>query len=162
MQERKKKILAWHFCGETLLDGRPIPEDGAELEHKSELVMCVNGLHASVKILDALYYAPGNTICRVACYGEVIKQEDKLVCSKRTVLWRIDAEKLLASFARQQALSVSHLWQMPPLVKEYLETGNEQIRAAASAAAWDAARAAANKQLTKMANEEHKKLLKIK
>ena len=47
-------------------------------------------------------------------------------------------------FARWNALQVLHLWNAPELVQEYLETGNEAIRAAAwaaaRAAAWDAAR----------------------
>jgi hypothetical protein len=50
-------------------------------------------------------------------------------------------------FARRVALDVIHLWDAPPIVKEYLETGDESKRAAAWAAArdaaWDAARDAA-------------------
>ena len=34
----------------------------------------------------------------------------------------------LRLFARQAALSVSHLWDMPDLVREYLVTGNETLR----------------------------------
>jgi hypothetical protein len=158
MQERK--ILAWHFCGDTLRDGRPIPPDGEVLEHEGELIMCAKGLHASVKIMDALSYSPGYIICRVKCEGRIIKDTDKLVCSKRTIIWRIQGEKVLRLFARQRALSVIHLWNAPPVVKEYLETGKEEIRdaarAAARAAAWDAARAAAGKQLVKLVISERK------
>jgi len=74
--------------------------------------------------------------------------EDRLwaVC-----LLSLDQEKL----RRRYALDVVHLWDAPPEVIEYLETGDESLRAAASAAAraavgaaardavWDAARAAA-------------------
>jgi hypothetical protein len=55
----EKAMIAWHFCGDTLRDGRPIPPDGEKLIHDGELVMCVSGLHASKNILDALTYAPG-------------------------------------------------------------------------------------------------------
>jgi hypothetical protein len=136
-------MKAWHFVGETLRDGRPIPADGATLVHDGPLVMCEAGLHASKRIIDALGYAPGNTICRVECVGKIITDDDKLVCSERTILWRVDGEYLLREFARWCALSVAHLWGMPDVVKTYLETGDENLRAAASAAAWAAAWAAA-------------------
>jgi hypothetical protein len=139
MQERKRKILAWHFCGDTLRDGRPIPPDGEALDHEGELIMCAKGLHASVKIMDALSYSPGYIICRVKCEGIIIKDTDKLVCSKRTIIWRIQGEEVLRLFARQQAFSVIHVWDPPPVVKEYLETGKKEIQAAAGDAAWDAA-----------------------
>ena len=61
-------------------------------------------------------------------------------------LWCLRAvnghEKEIRRFARECALDVIHLWDAPPIVKKYLETGDEKLRAAAWAAAW-AARAAA-------------------
>ena len=42
-------------------------------------------------------------------------------------------------FARLAALDVAHLWDMPAIVREYLETGDDTKRAAAGAAAWGAA-----------------------
>jgi hypothetical protein len=170
MQERNKKILAWRFCGDTLRDGRPIPPDGEVLTHEGELIMCAKGLHASVKIMDALECAPGNNIFRVECAGKIIKSSDKLVCTERKILWRINGESTLRLFARQQALSVAHLWEMPSIVREHLETGKEESRAAAGAAAGAAARAAAGyaagaeagKQLVKLVTQEHRRLLKLK
>ena len=35
---------------------------------------------------------------------------------------------MLRSFARQYALSVAHLWEMPDIVRRYLESGDESIR----------------------------------
>jgi hypothetical protein len=55
----------------------------------------------------------------------------------------IEATSLLREFARKCALDVIHLWDAPAIVKEYLETGKEELRAAAWAAAGDAAWAAA-------------------
>ncbi len=137
-------ILAWHFCGDTLRDGSPIPDDGVTLEHDGDLVMCETGLHASVNIMDALNYAPGHTICRVRVEGHQKQgHSDKLVCRSRTVLWRIDGEQILRDFAHWCALQVVHLWDAPAVVKEYLETGKKELRAAAGAAAGAAARAAA-------------------
>ena len=42
---------------------------------------------------------------------------------------------------------MAHLWDCPDIVRQYLETGDESIREAAHAAAWDAARAAAGASL---------------
>ena len=56
-------------------------------------------------------------------------------------------------FSRLAALDVAHLWDMPVIVKEYLETGDETKRAAAWAAAWAAARAAARDAARKIQTE---------
>jgi len=42
--------------------------------------------------------------------------------------------------ARRIEMDVIHLWDAPPIVKQYLETGDESLRSAA----WDAARDAAS------------------
>ena len=136
-------VLAWHFVNATLRDGRPVPADGGALKHVGPLVPCETGLHASERLIDALQYAPGQVLCRVQMGGTIKREEDKLVARRRTILWRIDATDVLRVFARRCALDVAHLWDMPPIVQHYLETGDESIRAAAQAAAQAAARAAA-------------------
>lgn len=141
-------IQAWHFVGDTLRDGRPVPADGELLRHDGELELCARGLHASDRVIDALLYAPGNTICRVQIGGKILRGEDKLCASERTILWRIDAETLLFEFARWAALQVVHLWECPEVVRTYLETGDQEIKEAARDAArsvprstaWNAAR----------------------
>lgn len=134
---------AWHFVGKTLRDGSPVPADGKWLEVAPPLVMCSHGLHASRKPFDALRYAPGETLCLVEVGGEVIEDKDKLVCTRRKIIARMDATEMLRYFARMQALSVVHLWDAPDIVLDYLMTGNEELRDAARDAAWDTARAAA-------------------
>jgi len=98
--------LAWHFLPKdrrTQYDhgkgGRRLIEPGTTLVWRDKLFMCESGLHASTKILDALEYAPGPIICRVECSGEIIRGNDKLVCSRRKVLWMADAERTLHEFA---------------------------------------------------------------
>lgn len=140
--ETAESVLAWHFCGATLRDSRPIPADGETLHHAGKLVMCERGLHASERIIDALKYAPGETVCRVRCGGEIVRDADKLICSERTILWRLDATQLLHGFARRCALDVTHLWAAPEIVLEYLRTGEEARRNAACNAAYAAAAAA--------------------
>jgi hypothetical protein len=160
-------MRAWHFVGDTLRDGRPVPEDGVKLVHTSRVIPCQEGLHASAHPMDALTYAPGNTLCLVECGGQIIEHGDpvdKIACSERTIIVRMDAEPLLREFARHCALSVVHLWEPPQVVCDYL-MGDDAARAAARdaaraaardaamaaawAAAWDAAWDAQNKRLTK-------------
>ena len=142
-----KEVLAWHFVGDALRDGRPVPADGVTLKHKGKLELCASGLHASERIIDALGFAPGPILCRVQMGGTIKKDSDKLVARQRTILWRIDSTDVLRKFARQCALDVAYFWDMPPVVRQYLETGDESVKAAAwaaaSAAAWAAARDAA-------------------
>lgn len=121
-------VLAWHFVGATLRDGRPVPPDGETLRHDGPLRMCQSGLHASERLIDALRYAPGATICRVQCGGEINRESDKLVCTERTILWRIDGSDVLHAFARACALDVAHLWGMPDVIREYLTTGDRTMR----------------------------------
>jgi hypothetical protein len=138
-----EKIQAWHFVDGKLRDGSPIPKDGEVLKYAGKLEMCRSGLHASIEPFDALQYAPGATLCLVECGGEIIRGDDKLVCSERTIIARMDATEMLRYFSRMQALSVIHLCEPPDVVLDYLMTGDESIRAAAGAAAMAAARAAA-------------------
>jgi hypothetical protein len=151
----RKKNLAWHFVGETLRDGRPVPADGEWLEHKGELILCKSGLHWSREPFDALQYAPGSVLCLVEVGGNIFEAGDKGVSSRRKIVARMDAAELLRYFARMQALSVIHLDEdlcNSEYVCDYLMTGDESLmdaawnaaRAAASAAARDAARAAAS------------------
>ena len=135
-----KDVLAWHFVGDALRDGRPIPVDGVTLKHKGKLELCASGLHASERLIDALQYAPGPILCRVKMGGTIKKESDQLVARQRTILWRVNSTDVLRKFARQCALDVAHLWNMPPVMKQYLETGDESLRDTASSAAWAAAK----------------------
>jgi len=137
--------LAWHFLASGP-DGQPVLRDGRPLvvgqwyEHDGPLVMCESGYHASVLALDALGYAPGAFVSLCEVDGTIEYGTDKLVATRRRALWCYDATEVLRLFARQCALDVADLWEMPDIVRQYLETGDESIRAAAWDAAWDAAR----------------------
>lgn len=144
-------MIAYHFCGATLRDGRPIPADGEWLVHEGQVTICETGLHASSHPFDALQFAPGATLCIVECEDIVTEHVDKLVCRRRKIVKRIDATELLWKASREYAKSVLHLWDAPQVVKDFLDTGDESLmaaaraaaRAAASADAWAAAMAAA-------------------
>lgn len=146
--EIETTVLAWHFtAGDKLRDGRPVPPVGEWLRHEGEIEICRTGLHASERLFDALGFAPGNMLHRVECRDIRGRESDKFVCRERRILWSLDAEPVLRAFSRRVALDVAHLWDMPTVVREYLETGNEDLRDAARnvtrAATWDAAMDAA-------------------
>ena len=169
---KSRKLKAWWFepadgkLGYN--DGRK-PRRGVTHRVKCAPVLCVAGLHASVRPLDALKYAQSSVIWRVELGGEIVSGDDKAAATERTYLWRLDAESMLRAFARQCALDVVHLWNAPAVVVQYLNTGNEELRTAAWAAAraaawdaaWDAARTAAwdaqNKRLRMMFNRDAKR-----
>jgi hypothetical protein len=132
-------MLAYHFVGDALRDGRPVPADGEWLVHEGPVEICVSGLHASKHPFDALSYAPGGMLCLVECEDIVTEYNDKFVCRRRKIVRRIEVTGLMHEFARICALSVIDKWDAPDVVRRYLETGDESIRAAAR----DAARAAA-------------------
>ena len=134
-------IRAYHFVGDMLRDGRPVPPVGEWLVHDGPMVMCESGLHASRHPFDALTYAPGPILCLVDCDEIEAEENDKLVCRRRRIVARFDATTMLRTFARRCALDVIHLWKAPQVVRDYLTTGDESLRAAALAAE-DEARAA--------------------
>jgi len=123
-----------------LRDGRPVPAIGEKLVHKGPVEICCSGLHASLHPFDALRCAPGPMLHKVECSEPIESHWDKFVCRERTILATIDATYLLRRFAADQALSVAHLWDMPDVVRDYLETLDERKQAAARDAAVAAAR----------------------
>src|SRR3990167_9534846 len=139
------EVLAWHFVGNKLKDGRPLPKSGVVLKQSGTIVPCKNGLHGSIKIVDGLRYAPIYTkwICRTKHSGIIVSHNnDKIASSERTILWKVKAEPILCEFVRLCALDVIHSWNAPDVVKEYLETSDEKIRSAAWRAARSTARSA--------------------
>ena len=89
--------------------------------------------------LAALGNSAANQVCRVVCADPPVGGR----CTPKSALWCYDATPVYRAFAREEALRVAHLWDAPPIVLQYLRTGDESIRVAAEAAAWDAARATA-------------------
>jgi len=95
-------ILAWYF----LPDDRKLRyapytpvEPGQVLRVEGPLELCRRGLHASIRPLDALRYAPGSIVCRVEMGGDIIHGDDKLCASERKTLWVADATRTLHEFA---------------------------------------------------------------
>lgn len=131
----------WHWIASdgTLRDGRPAPPDGEWLVHDGPVRICDAGLHYSERILDALAYAPGPIVCHVTVEDVREQKTNKGVCTRRRIDWRVDATPIIRPWMRWCALQVEHLWDCPDVVRRYLETGDESLRVATSAATWDAA-----------------------
>ena len=104
---------------------------------------CGKGLHASLRMIDALKYAPGAYLWLVDIGGEIDKSDDKICGTERSYLSGFDATKTLRIFARKQALiNIKEISYIPEydIILEWLETGNEKIRVEARNAAEDAER----------------------
>ena len=138
--------IAFHFLNAdwTTSSGGLLVKIGEPLVHRGELLACHSGLHASTRAIDALSYARGPVVTLVECEN-IVDHGDKFVCRKRTALWGYDCTDELWTFARLAALEALPLWpDAPDVVREFMETGNEDLRAAANDAACDAANDAAN------------------
>jgi len=167
-------MLAWHFLSEDKRlgygDGRSV-EVGQTLECKGEPVLCGNGMHGSARLIDAVHYARGPIVCRVKIEGDVIEDYNKICGRRRTVLWMLDATRILHEFAcacAEDALALveqpdersvagiaaKRSWLKGEITDKKLDSAwaaawdaSQNVAwvasAAASAAAWAAVRAAA-------------------
>ena len=143
------KQIAWHFTAEAglLRDGSPFEVGVALPTIKGKINPCHRGYHGSPTVLDACNYAPGPHLYKrelsgtVKPHGEPL---DKYAASEATAtLYVGDVSPLLRVFACQCAADTFYLWKPPKVVREYILTQDESLRAAAWDAAWDAAQAAA-------------------
>jgi len=156
-------MLAWHFLSKDKRlgydDGRLV-EVGVPLECEGDPELCSNGMHGSVRLIDAAYYASGPIVCRVEIEGDVIEGDDKLCGRRRTVLWMLDATKILHEFACScaedalalvaqpdprsvAAIEAKRKWLMGEITDEELDAAEDAAWAAVRDAATWAARAAA-------------------
>ena len=168
------KILAYYFAPENNKlrygDNREIVVgESHEVSCKPEV--CVQGLHASIKPLEALAYATHHQLYIVNISGDVNSGHDKIAGKCREYLIKVPkCDQLLREFSRKVALmAVTSLSpNINPVVIKYLTTGSKDLRLeawhaaraatsdAARAAAWDAARAAANAAARAAANAASK------
>jgi len=130
-------------------------ELGVTITHAGESRICQSGLHASPTPRTMFDYTAGPVICYVSCADIREQQNDKFVCRSRTVLWWADCTDMLREFACWAALSVSHLWHMPDVVRRCLDgtDRSKSARAAACAVVWDAPRDTQNAKLLEMLSE---------
>ena len=105
---------------------------------KCEPILCEQGLHASAKLINALRYASSSILWKVELGGIIVKGKNKASATERTYIKRIDVNDILFKFSCLCALDVIHLWDAPPVVIEFLKTGDPSIISRAARAAWAA------------------------
>ncbi len=157
----------WHFLRESRTlgydDNRHVAV-GEMLTVDGDPELCMWGLHASKRAIDALVYAPGPLVCRVDVGGKIVEGDDKFVGTSRKVLWMADATKVLHEFAcwcaerallrereagrepdprSWRAIEVKRAWISGEATDDELRAAQDAAWAAARAAAQDAAWAAA-------------------
>jgi hypothetical protein len=151
-------MLAYHFIAPDFkcrFDGKQTAV-GETLTCKGKLVLCQNGLHASIDALDALQHAAyGQTmLCLVELSGTVVQGEDKCCARNRKILKAFDATKLLQQFAIECAEDALPLFEQKypddarprkaiAATKQHLANPTEENRADAATYAARAADAAA-------------------
>ena len=141
-----EKVLAWWFAASDILphgDGRKVVVGETHSLKGGIIKPCVRGLHGSEHPFDALQYANGPYLYRTEHWDSIKRGGDKLASRHRKYLAMVDVTPQLRQFAREQALSVIHLWDAPELFCQYLETGDKTFRSAAWSAAGSAAESAA-------------------
>ena len=152
MDNSNDGTLAWHFIQTRgkLRDGSAAQECGIEVSPVIPKI-CESGLHASVRAIDALYYAPGCIVRRVRVYGALQTQDDKVCGSHREVLCTADATSALRLFAADCAESVFGLiedekaqWAAAWAIDAARRFARGEADVKELAAAWDAARGAAS------------------
>ena len=100
-----KPITAYHFLAlggrmRHPVNGHTHVVAGLAL-HEDEIQLCVRGLHASIKPIDALQYAPGPCLTLVECSGKIVKDIDKIVCTDRKVIaGPVDVTDIIVRFAQ--------------------------------------------------------------
>jgi len=95
MVDRSKKMLFSPYTKMRPGETYSVPEG----EESIPIRLCRWGLHASLLLLDALNYHAGPIVQRVECSGHVVFGGDKLVATRRRVLWDMDAEWCFHEYA---------------------------------------------------------------
>lgn len=96
-------MLAFHFSDDTLrFTNEPNPR-GAQHEVVDDLVMCEKGLHASLKLRDAIKYASHRNLDLVEIPDDSLTGSDKCCAKSRKVVSRISAYDFYAHTAQWDA-----------------------------------------------------------
>ena len=144
-------MLAWYFARENnrlKFNDHRLITIGKMHTVKCAPILCCQGLHGSVQLLDALHYAPGPMLYRVDITRKLDIEGDKICGQRRKYLGVIDATEVVRRFTRNQALI--NIEKIKPhcaasqyeLILDWLKTGNPRLRVVAQTAAKAAATAA--------------------
>lgn len=102
MKANSDFFLAWHFLEKSKKlrygDDR-LAAVGRILSVGGPIKLCQNGLHGSIRLMDALHYAPGFILSRVKIWGNVDKEDDKICGRCREILWMKDVTDEINEFS---------------------------------------------------------------
>ena len=158
-------MKGYHFLKDNMTGcygNEPAWKIGEERKVKGKLEMCQRGYHASPSFYDALSHAKGNVACIVQLSGEIIKDTDKYVASKRKLVSAINIEKVLRAWGcdcAERALKKAKVrdersWNTIKVARLYNEgKATRKELAAAWAAARDAEIKWQKRHLNKLINE---------
>lgn len=136
--------LSWQFFdevgGRPLYEGRPLQAGRWTYRPEAPLSICSFGLGS------LFLAAESSSLVALVEVGEVICDGWSMESDRFCPVWYYDPTEELDRFARAQALEVAHLWRAPPLVVDYLESGDLSLRSRActfiGVATWDRMRSA--------------------
>jgi len=167
--KNKPVYRGWHFLNRKgfLRDGTKAAAPGHVEKFEGPLCICLTGLHASKRLIDALRYAPGVFLRKVEL-ADFIEDGDKACGHRRRILIQVEISQLLTHFAqwcaeRAQTHAEATIAAYPTALAAAYAA--DAAYAAATAYAADAANAAAyaacaaehklqNQKLTQMVNRE--------
>ena len=139
--------LAWHFV-HRLDDGTLQTTRNAITVRIGETLvenhrprMCQRGLHACPDILELRsFFHYGNTLCRVELDGYMDRggHSDKIAAQKRTILWAIDGDPVLALWAREMHAEILATAKADPRIVKFAQTGKGRKAARKAFRQWEA------------------------
>jgi len=122
--------------------------------HDKKIKLCKSGFHASKRLIDAMQYTTPGIICRVEYQGQVLEENDKLVCTDMKIIKTYEFTKKmaieLAIFSARLCLHNFEKWDKTDkrprkaieAAKRYLKNPTQKNRSAARSAARSAESAA--------------------
>lgn len=131
-------IRAWRFQRHddpSIPDGEWWPDWEPKDEWERGKHASVRGYLAAAEPWDAITVARGSILELVDADDVVGTQAWRIYAKRLRVVRRMDVFDLSRAFERWCALRVIDKWDAPDVVRDYLTTGDESIRAAASRAA---------------------------
>lgn len=108
-------VLAYHFISKNFITQHSLETTGVgkTLTVKGEIILGLNGMHASRHPADALLYAQDDQtmLCLVEISGNIIEGDDLVCGQSRKILQSFDATKMLRLYAVERAESVLPIFE---------------------------------------------------
>ena len=133
---RAKAMKAWHFAerGGILkkyhykktffVNGREATaiaiKTGSTYMVKGKVQLCTNGLHSSIRLLDAARFKNSDHISRVLVWGDIHEAHDKICTRYRKVVWNMCARKFAREFTFRLLMQFFRTKKLSKRTRKYL------------------------------------------